>query len=670
VRPGRSLVWLAALALAVLAAWALPELAASRARALTLDLGPNDGAYLQGFRSEWERDGATTFRWASPAAFVKLPLAIEGTGQVLRLRLRRHFTDPAHVRVRLGGRTEAEFDIQADPTVAYRVVEIPLAERSEPEQLVISLESQSATARPLAVAVDWIDVSRGPVGRFHLRLRTRLLLAIAALAAGAFVALAGSPAGGLNLALATSAGAGWLGYLDPLSLERVAANGLGSWIAAGLLGLLAVRTPLGRRMQGLEQPSAALLAVVFAAVGLRLVLLLDVHAWYPDVGVHGLFASRLATRGLGRFLDTFIESQFRDSLGLQLERGHWYAFPYPPAFYLLAGSLVRWLAQTGEVAVRVVGGLANGLEPLVVYAIARRLGQGHPSALRAAAFAAALPLFFVRLSLAYFPALLGHLVDGLVILACLDRLERADRPRSILVLAGVLALALLSYTQSVVNFAVLLTLYAALRLARPGRRAAAREVAGLAAACLLAGGLAFGAFYHRYIPSIVAWHSGAPVAEEQVLLDKVELRARIGAFGVAEEESDPYAGTDVDPIRGLRKGAHRAGVFFGPFAWALLPGIWLLTRGTEGRRRDLLLAWAAAYLAFNLGSAGLPNPNLLRYNKDLEFVAPLACAGLAAVSAWLGRRWAVVGAGFDVAFVGYGLWRAHEALVSIRFTAS
>ena len=35
------------------------------------------------------------------------------------------------------------------------------------------------------------------------------------------------------------------------------------------------------------------------------------------------------------------------------------------------------------------------------------------------------------------------------------------------------------------------------------------------------------------------------------------------------------------------------------------------------------------YLVLNLASGGLPGPNLVRYNKDLEVVAPLFCVALA-----------------------------------------
>ena len=66
-----------------------------------------------------------------------------------------------------------------------------------------------------------------------------------------------------------------------------------------------------------------------------------VRFYYPDVRVHAQFAWELGRRGLVTFLRRFTENQYRYSLGLQLENGHWYAFPYPPAFYILCWPLVR-----------------------------------------------------------------------------------------------------------------------------------------------------------------------------------------------------------------------------------------------------------------------------------------------------------------------------------------
>src|SRR6185436_3853338 len=120
-------------------------------------------------------------------------------------------------------------------------------------------------------------------------------------------------------------------------------------------------------------------------------------------------------------------NQFRYSLGLQFENGHWYAFPYPPAFYVLTWPLIRLCRYRPEVAVSLLGAAVNSLEALVVFGIARRLGRSTWVALAAAATVPVLPIFMVRLGLAYFPALVGHAVDAIVILYLLSRLSTPDR---------------------------------------------------------------------------------------------------------------------------------------------------------------------------------------------------------------------------------------------------
>src|SRR5204862_4160455 len=96
-----------------------------------------------------------------------------------------------------------------------------------------------------------------------------------------------------------------------------------------------------RRALSIDDTNAAgaLVTIVLAALGLRLVVLLHPQFYYPDVRVHALFAWQLARRGLVAFLRDFTANQYRYSLGLQMENGHWYAFPYPPVFYVLCWPL-------------------------------------------------------------------------------------------------------------------------------------------------------------------------------------------------------------------------------------------------------------------------------------------------------------------------------------------
>ncbi len=94
-----------------------PQLLLFASRPLLLNLGPNDAEYVSRFREEWERDVRTRFHWTTLHSQVQWPVRLSGEGHVLRARLRRHFVDPAVIRLSAEGRTFAEFEIQADPKV-------------------------------------------------------------------------------------------------------------------------------------------------------------------------------------------------------------------------------------------------------------------------------------------------------------------------------------------------------------------------------------------------------------------------------------------------------------------------------------------------------------------------------------------------------------------------
>jgi hypothetical protein len=388
------------------------------------------------------------------------------------------------------------------------------------------------------------------------------------------------------------------------------------------------------------------------------VWLLHPQFYYPDVKVHALFAWQLARRGLGAFLRDFTLNQYRYSLGLQMENGHWYAFPYPPAFYLLTWPLVRLFGYAPEVAVSILAAAVNALEPLLVFGIARALGLAAGVSLGAAAAVPLLPLFMARLTLAYFPALVGHALDGVVILYVLRHLGDLRRPRVLLNLAVLLCAALLTYTQSMLNFAIVLGVFLLLDVFSARDPDSRRRQAALAAAGVLAGALSLAIFYGRYIPVFLDMRRGIPQPEEQVLIEKQSRAPSPEEETAAPEPDDPYSGPTFDPVRGLSKAAARLVIFYGPFALAVAAGIALLIAGMRGAAARLVCAWAATYVLLNLGSGGLPGPNLIRYNKDLEIVAPLCCVALAMVGLWLWRRARWLAAVYAAAFWAFGAWRA------------
>ena len=661
--------WLdaAVLVLVALFAWGAARFGVGASRPALLDFGPNDVGYVQGFRPDWERDGRTRFRWTGTSSTVSLPFRTVGEGHRLRLRLRRHFVEPARVTLKVEGRTVAVFDVQADTKTPYRVVDVPLPRLEGRHPFVLSIESHSDNPRPLGMALDWMELTRASSdARF---LPSAAMLARAALT-GAAAYLAPRLAGAAPVVSLVHAGLMVVAILlgsarDPIAAERILREGAPVYGVVAIVAVLLLRWRRGRAALGFDSPAlaGALALLVLVALAIRLALLLHPQFFYPDVKVHGLFAWELARHGPMAFLRDFTQNQYRYSLGLQMENGHWYAFPYPPLFYALCWPVVSLAGYRPEAAVAVVAAAINSLEGLVIFGIARALKRTSALALAAAAAHPLLPIFIARLTLAYFPALVGHAVDAVVILYLLSRLEGLDRRGVVLRLAGLMGLAFLTYTQSLLNFAVLLGLFFVLQILFERQPQTVRRLAGLALASAL--GLALASvFYGRYVPVFLDMRRGIPMREEQVLLDKIEQQRKsaVEQEAAPADVDDPYAGPGVNPIRGLRKAGWRLWIFYGLFAPVVVAGVVLLYARSDGALARFIGAWALTYLVLNLASGGLPGPNLVRYNKDMEIVAPLCCIALAAVGLWLWSRARPMGVLYGLSYLGFGAFRAWRYL--------
>ena len=666
--PGlRARRWERALAALLLAAAAavLPDLALARARPFLLEIGPNDVEHVRGFRPDWERDGRTRFRWTTLSATATLPVRAEGDGHLLRMRVRRHFLDPAVVTVRAEGRPVTTFEIRADERTPYKLLELPLPPLEGKRPLALTFESRTVNPRPLGFALDWLEVERqSPAARFLPTTSIRVRLASLALAAFLAAVLAGaSPrlASAHGSAAALLAGLGLL--WSPAAAERILREGTSAYAVAllgpaALLGWWWRRRPAGDGGVLERNAPVALTLLLSAALALRLAILLHPEFYYPDVKVHALFAWQLARRGLIEFLREFTLNQYRYSLGLQFENGHWYAFPYPPAFYLLTWPLVAAAGYRPEVAVSLLAGVVNALELLLVFGLARSLRLSAPVGVAASAAHVVLPIFTARLSLAYFPALVGHAVDAVLLLVLVRRQADLGRVRTVAAVGSLLGLALLSYTQSLLNFGLILPLFLVVQVLADRTAEARRAQVGLLLAGALGLALAVGVFYGRYVPIFVDMQRGVAMSEERVLLEKQDAdRTRAGPEP-EEPPDDPYSGPTLDPIRGLKKAASRLWIFYSVFALPVLAGLALLLRRLRGGTARLVAVWAASYLLLNLASGGLPGPNLVRYNKDLEIVAPLFCLALALCGEWLWRRMPLLAAAYTMAYASFGALRA------------
>jgi hypothetical protein len=448
------------------------------------------------------------------------------------------------------------------------------------------------------------------------------------------------------------------GALDPMALERILRLGLPSFLFGTAVAVAACG--LAGRWSRAPLPAAALVGLVAAALAVRLVLLLHPEFYYPDVRVHGVFARELVKLGPAGFMSAFIANQFRFSLGLQFVSGHWYAFPYPPLFYLLTFPLTRWMDYAPETAVSLLAAMVNSLEVLLIFGLGRRLlgPNDRFGALASAAAVPLLPIFLSRLSMGYFPAIVGHGIDTVLMLVLVGLWPTLARARAVLLLGATLGLALLTYTQALLNFGLLLPLFLLLQVVRDGSPEGRRRQAALVLSGLLGLGVAM-TFYARYVPVFAQMRQGAPMAGEQIVLDKMAN----SRFAYVAEEEDPLLGPNLDLLRGFRKAGWRLLVFYGWFTPLIVLGGGLLYfQLAPGDMRRLLALWAGTFLILNFLSGSLPGPNLFRYNKDMEFVAPLACLALG----WLWvrmRDWSrVAGLGLSAAYLLYFGARAAEYL--------
>ncbi len=614
-----------------LAVWIGHRLASSA----IVDIGPTDANYVSGFR-DIERDGPAYFRWSAvPSSSVLAPVRFCGPG-TLQIRARRHFLDPAILTVSLGGVVLGRRSIQAGGDQPYDVLEFPVSKVSCVSGAVVVLEASVGNGRPLGAAVDWLRFRSDSGFRSA---KSSLLaggLSLALIATSLMIlGVIGWPILTINGPLALLIGL--IFATDPVAGERILRGGLVALVLTLTLGLVIARLS---GLAVLSIRSRALLAAsVLVALAIRLAFL-HPQAFYPDYRVHALVQETYSSLGIQRFLAQLFEIQYARSLGLQQIGGNWYPFPYPPGPYVLIGAVQVASGLDPLDAAIAVAAAAAALIPAVTVALGLRLGLTPAVGLAAAFFLALQPLLVRRMALGYFPGVIGQFVDSLallVVVGCLS--DEAHWTRRWWTVVGLLLAGFLVYTQSIANFGLLIGSLLGLELVR--RSPAAVGAIRVGAAALIALTLSVGAFYWRYVPVMenVAGHQ--PQAESRVL-DRLE-QIRENSLGsqaavVDDDMNDPFAGTTVNPLRGLGRLAARLWRFNGPFVFAILAGLWLVWRQADRSRGNLLLAWVLVSVWISVLAAGLPSPNGFQHLKDLEFVSPLLALGLGLLATHMRER--------------------------------
>ncbi len=591
-----------------------------------VNLGAGDEDLVRGFREDWERDGLhqtgeTMFRWTEDGARLELPLSAARGEIRVRLRLARFADSPADVRIVAGGRV---VDAWHQPPRGWRVHTFSLPHHGGP--LALQFRSDSPDGQAMGVALDWVELQdvRG------LRPAPRLIPGILAFVLGVPVLL--GLLGGLR--------SGWLAtWLLPL-LAGVAVHldRFGGMVAVSQAGIPAVVTVLGlflagaglrRLAPGWLPPGPGALGLPVAGAVIALVALLQPFFYYPDVDTHADFVAVLR-EDPGQALDP-TPYQERTGAWTRTVAGRRVLFPYSPVFHLVALPLSPLLGEAASA--KTVAVTAVGASALLVYALARGIGQSNAWAVVAQALFLSLPVVSSRLTLALFPALLGQALESLLLVFLLRHLQALPRP-PVALWTGVLLLAVqAAYTGSILNVGLLLTLLALLD-AVGGQRRRAFLLMGLNA---LAVALVIALLYARFLPTL--WHDVLPAAVASAAAQR-----------------------DEGPVSPLWAAGRRLWLFYGPLYPALVALGLLAIRGLEPLRRRVI----ASALAAGLGLLALrfAAPTLFRDVKEIELLAVTVAALSAAGLAWVARagrlgRLAAVGA--VGAATAWGLLRAAAA---------
>ncbi len=374
---------------------------------LAVDLGPNDGAYLEGFDTHFEIGPEFATRWTERKAVVDMPFTVREGPVSVAWRGARMLPSSAVVDVTVGARPSdhavlrgGRFEVRRQPVPGAGAV---------PARITFDVDPNDNGA--LGIRLDWVALEVGEGGRVLFRGLVRWSAVL--LVAGAFVLFrlagwSGGPAVASSAVLALAATA-WA-LLGPFAFAHVASR---VWAPALLLAGVGV---FAARRTGV----AALPAIVLASYLLKAGGIFHPAFYYPDVqndrrytvvfsdatgsvAERGVIAQKTVNTGYPRFV-----------------AGKPYAFPYSPVFFVP----FSWMHKAGlsahglEDAFRHVSVAAGALEVLAVCALARRL-FGPESGTLAALLAALMPPLYSRLMFAMWPTIVGHLFDTLVMVAAI-----------------------------------------------------------------------------------------------------------------------------------------------------------------------------------------------------------------------------------------------------------
>jgi hypothetical protein len=408
--------------------------------AVTLDLGPNDAAYLAGFAEHHEIEGDTATRWSGREALADLPYEVGGP-VTLSWRGARILPESAQVDVRLDGRSVAGYSCRGG-RVETRSSE-PASIGPTPVRVGFLVDGNDA--RGLGLRLDWIRVAVGPGGVLRARGAARWTPLALVLGVLLLLRLSGfaPAAAALQAGLISLAAAGW-GLHDPHALAHVALRIAPATLAVGFAGWWLVRARPGARWA---------VACVLLSHLLKGAALFHPGFFYADVQNHRRYVAELAGAE-GSIAERGVLAQKAVNTAYpRYVAGKPYAFPYSPLFFVPFERLLPLGPQAVEDAMRHVSLAAAALVVALVFLLAQAV-YGEGSGALAALFAALLPPLHSRLLYAMWPTVAGHLLDLAALLAAV-RLSLAPSGPALARFGAFQLAAFLTYISSMFNLALL-----------------------------------------------------------------------------------------------------------------------------------------------------------------------------------------------------------------------
>ncbi|HLA76016.1 MAG TPA: hypothetical protein VJU18_00395, partial [Vicinamibacteria bacterium] len=393
---GEALLLLAILALPVGAAfWG-----AAGPQRITLNLGPGDGPYVQGFAPAYEIYDKVATHWTTYHAAVSLPLRAQGPA-TLAYRFNRVFPETAVVDVSVNG---SAVDRLACRGGLWEEKRSPVNAWG-PGPLRIGFETDSHERRDRGLKLDWIQIETTAGARVWLTGSAAWVPAFGLALVYLLHRLTGSSARASVLLVAPWVAVATWGLLrDPWLVHRLL-RGL-PWALAlfGLLGVGTARFLIGRGLASIH----AVRVVAALAIGaflLRALLANHPDFYYPDLRTHARLVEVVREAGL-RFFATPSRYIWEHGVWRTGAYGKTYAFPYTPAFHI-PFAVLGFRYDSLLLALKLAGAAVSTVPLILLWAMARRLGASPLGV----GLMVVIPTYTSRLSFAFLPSLFGHAVD-------------------------------------------------------------------------------------------------------------------------------------------------------------------------------------------------------------------------------------------------------------------